>query len=116
MRFSVSKAANLIAWGVLFALIYAAILIANRLGFVGLLLLGGGIWLVCTLAELDHDAPTWSVGVFRARMSSAASQEQRPAIRAERLAFVSPLKFYGRCGAALALMGAAGCAWQIWRA
>ena len=96
-------------------LLLVALAIANRLGFVGLLLLGALTWFVCTMADLDNAAPTWGADVFRASMSRALSPEHRAAAEAEHQAFVSPLRFYGRCGMALAALGAAGIAWEVWR-
>lgn len=58
MRSSAGALANALAWSVVAALIAAAVLVVNRLGFVGLMLLGGATWLVCLRAELDQDVPT----------------------------------------------------------
>ncbi len=115
MRFSASAVANGLAWVVVFCLIGVAAVVANVLGFFGLMILGVLMWLICTLANLNQDAPTWGVEVFRARMSGHGSPEQRAAMLEERQAFVSPLRFYRWCGIGLALMGAAGFAWQQWR-
>ena len=87
----------------------------NRLGFVGLFLLGGLTVLICVLAELDQDAPTWGIEVFKARMSQRRSPEQHADMLAERQAFISPILFYRRCGLVLTAVGAAGFAWQQWR-
>ena len=67
MRFSASSAANAIAWAVVMLLIVAGLWLANRLGFIGLLLLGGMTCLVCIMAELDRNAPIWGTEVFKAR-------------------------------------------------
>ncbi|HYZ24176.1 MAG TPA: hypothetical protein VE690_18655 [Rhodopila sp.] len=114
MRFSASTAANAIAWAVVAVLAAFAILIASLFGFAGLMLLGVMTWLVCTRAELDQDTPTWGVQVFKAKFDSPASPEQRAAMTEERHAFVSPLRFYSRCGIFLAAIGAAGFIWQQW--
>lgn len=115
MRFSASAVANGFAWVVVFCLIGVAAVVADVLGFFGLMLLGTLVWLICTLANLHQDAPTWGVEVFRARMSGYGSPEQRAAMLEEHQAFVSPLRFYRWCGIVLLLMGAAGVAWQQWR-
>lgn len=86
----------------------------NRLGFMGLLLLGSATWLVCIMAELDQDAPTWGTEVFKARLGARRSPEQHAAMLDERRAFVSPLRFYRRCGMILAAVGGAGFVWQQW--
>ena len=114
MRFSAGTVANAMAWGVIVLLIGAAVLIANRLGFVGLLLLGSATWLVCTKAELDQDGPTWGTEVFKARMDPRHSPEQHAAMLEERRAIASPLRFYRRCGMVLAAVGGAGFIWQQW--
>lgn len=114
MRFSAGTVANAAAWGVIALLVGAAALTANRLGFMGLLLLGSATWLVCARAELDQDAPTWGTEVFKARMGERRSPEQHAAMLEERRAFVSPLRFYRRCGMVLAAVGGAGFIWQQW--
>ena len=114
MRFSPSTIANLAAWSVFVLLIGVALLVTDRLGFVGLMLLGGLTCLVCIRAEMDQDVPTWGVEVFKARMNTTSSPEQRAAMHDERMAFVSPLRFYRSCGAALIAIGAAGFIWQQW--
>ena len=114
MRLSSSAVANAAAWGVIAVLIGAAVLVANRLGFMGLLLLGSATWLVCTRAELDQGTPTWGTAVLKAGMDGRRSPEQHAAMLEERRAFVSPLRFYRRCGMVLAAVGAAGFVWQQW--
>lgn len=114
MRFSVGALANALAWGVAAALIAAAILVVDRLGFVGLMLLGGAAWLVCIRAELDHEVPTWGTAVFQAHLEQRRSAEQREAALEEHRALLSPLRFHARCGMALAAAGLAGVLWQIW--
>ena len=102
------------AWGVIILLIGAALLMVNRVGFMGLLLLGSATWLVCIMAELDQDAPTWGTAVFKARMDARRSPEQQAAMLEERRAFMSPLRFYRRCGMVLVAIGGAGFIWQQW--
>jgi hypothetical protein len=114
MRFSASSAANAIAWAVFVLLILAAMALTNRLGFMGLLLLGGATCLVCVTAELDRNAPTWGVEVFRARLTKPSSPEQRAAMLDEGRLFVSPLRFYRWCGLFLMLVGEVGFAAQHW--
>ena len=114
MRFSPGSVLNLAAWAVVGLLIVGALLVANRLGFVGLILLGGATGLVCNAAKLNQDAPTWGTEVFKARMQGPRSSEQQAAMMEERQGFLSPLKFYGRCGMALTVIGLLGAAWQIW--
>jgi hypothetical protein len=114
MRFSAGTVANATAWVIIVLLIGAAALVANRLGFMGLLFLGSATWLICIKAELDQDVPTWGTEVFKARMDGHRSPEQRGAMLEERRAFVSPLRFYRRCGMALAAVGAAGFILQQW--
>ena len=114
MKLSANTVANAAAWGVIILLIGTAVLVANRLGLMGLLLLGSATWLVCLRAELNQDAPTWSTEVFKARMDGRRSPEQRAAMFEERGAFVSPMRFYRRCGMALAAVGSVGFIWQQW--
>lgn len=114
MRLAAGAVANGVAWLVLAVLGVGAILVTNRLGFVGLVILGGLTWLVCTRASLDEKVPTWGVGVFSARMAQPRSAEERAAVHADHEAALLPLRFYGRCGAFLATIGAIGFAWQTW--
>ena len=99
---------NLLAWVVLLGLAVLAVLIANRLGFPGLLLLGVLTWLICSQAALNQDAPTWGAHVFRARMLRGKGHGD-----AEDAGL--PFRFYARCGMAVAAIGGAGSAWQYWR-
>jgi len=115
MRFSAGAAANVVAWAVLVGLACAAVLTVAALGPFGLVLLGVLTLLICTLFELNSEVPTWGTGVFEARMGSRGSPEQRAAMREEKRAHLSPLRFYRWCGAALVLAGAVGLAWQRWR-
>ena len=112
MRMSAGQIANAAAWIVLLGLAVMGALVANRLGFAGLLLLGAATWFVCSIADLDHDGPTYGVEAFRERMKQGGNAEQRAAAAAERHAAIGPLRFYRNCGMALALAGAAGLVWQ----
>lgn len=114
MRSPLGTAANGLAWVVLLGLVGLAALVVGRLGFLGLLLLGLLTWLVCTLATLNEAVPTWGTEVFRSRMPGPGSPEQRAAAHAEHDAALLPVRFYRRCGIALAAAGAAGLAWQYW--
>ena len=114
MRVSPGNAANAAAWAIIVALICAAIVLADVLGFVGLLILGGATWLVCVRAEMDQDMPAWGTEVFRARMDRTGSPEQRAAMFDEARTFTSPLRFFRRCGIFLAVVGLAGFVWQLW--
>ena len=107
---------NAIAWAGIACMIAVAFAVAQLLGFLGLFLVGGLAWLVCTRAALDSDVPTWGRDAFAARMAQAGSPEQRAARQAERASALQPLRYYGRCAMALALIGAAGFAWQVWPA
>ena len=114
MNLSTGTVANAAAWGVIVLLIGAAALVADRLGFMGLLLLGSATWLVCIRAELDQDVPTWGTEVFKARVGGRRSPERQAAVLEECRAFVSPLRFYRRCGMVLAAVGGVGFIWQQW--
>lgn len=112
MRFSLSTAANAAAWAVIVGMACGAVLLVARLGPVGLILLGLFTLVVCTSVGLDQDTPTWGAQVFKARMTSRGSPEQRAAAHEERRASLSPLRFYRWCGIILVAVGAAGFAWQ----
>ena len=114
MRFSAGSIANVVAWIVIFGLIGAAIVVADALGFMGLLILGAMTWLVCVLAEMDQDAPTWGAEVFRVRMKGGGSPEQRAAMLEERHTFTSLLRLYRRSGMFLTIVGLLGFMWQRW--
>ncbi len=113
MKVSAGAAANAAAWAVVALLIAAAIVVVNRLGFIGLLLLGGATWLVCVRVELDEDAATWGTEVFKARMARPPP-EQHAAMLAERHRLVAPLRFYRRCGMVLVAAGIVGFVAQRW--
>ena len=114
MRLSPRHAAEAIAWVVFLALIGVALVVAHRLGFVGLFLLGAATWLVCVRAEMDQDVPTWGAETFRSRMEDAGSPEQRAAALGERQAAIVPLRFGRRCGIVVTTIGALGFLWQQW--
>ncbi|WP_158742361.1 hypothetical protein [Acidisphaera sp. L21] len=106
MKISAHRVGNAVAWGV-FALLFAlAIVMADVLGFLGLVILGGATAMICTRAAL---AESRSGG-------TPHRPEDRAALFAEREANLAPLRFFGRCGLALAAIGAAGFAWQYWTA
>jgi hypothetical protein len=91
-------------------------LVANRLGFAGLLVLGLLTAFICGHAELQDDLPAAGTALFRARMERPRSPEERHARAEEGRAFVSSLRFYKWCGIRLAAIGLAGFAFQLWAA
>lgn len=115
MSFSASSAANTAAWVVIILLIVAAIGVAYRLGFMGLVLLGGMTCLVCVLAELDRNTPTWGTDVFKAQMARQRSPDQKAAMSEEDRTYVSALRFYRWCGLFLIVVGALGFVTQQWK-
>lgn len=112
MRLPLGTVGNVAAWAVIVVLACGAVLLVARLGPFGLILLGLLTLLVCTRIGLDQDTPTWGPQVFKARMTSNASPEQRAAAHEERQASLSPLRFYRWCGIILVVAGAAGFTWQ----
>jgi hypothetical protein len=108
MGIQTGKIANAMAWAVLLVLACVAILIADLLGFFGLLILGMLTWMICVQVELGDDTPTASTAVFRARMAPERSPERRAGALADRHLRLSPLRFYRWCGIALTVIGAAG--------
>lgn len=104
--------ANALALLALLGLALAALLAVARLGPLGLVILGLLALFICSQVDLDDDAPTWGPAVFRARMARPVSPEQRAAIKAERQAALSPLRFYRICGIVLVVAGAVGFAWE----
>jgi hypothetical protein len=112
MRSTAGEIANALAWAALLVLAGVAILIADRLGFAGLFILGMLTWVICVQMELNDGTPTASIAVFRARMTPERSPERRAAARAERQVRLSPLRFYRWCGVALTAIGAVGFVWQ----
>jgi hypothetical protein len=114
MRSTAGEIANALAWAVLLVLVGVAILIADRLGFAGLFILGMLTWVICTQVELGDETPTASIAVFRARMAPERSPERRAAAQTERQVRLSPLPFYRWCGVALTGIGAVGFVWQHW--
>ena len=114
MRVSPGGIANLGAWAMLVALAGVAVVLVVVLGPFGLVLLGLLTLFVCSQFSLDEHAPTWGRSVFRARLTDALSVEQQAAVTAARRAALSPVRFYGVCGAVLLAAGLAGLAWQHW--
>jgi hypothetical protein len=112
MRFSGGTVANVFAWTVLIGLIAVAFDIVVIFGPSGLALLGLFTLFICTAFQLNDDVPTWGAEVFRARMASHGSPEQRAAMLEEKNAQLSPLRFYRWCGIVLLVAGVAGFTWQ----
>lgn len=106
--------ANALAWVVISALIAVAILVANRLGFVGLLILGLLTAFVCGHAELQDDVPTAGTAIFKARMERLRSPEEKYANAEEKRGFRSSLRFFKWCGLGLAAIGLIGAVLQFW--
>jgi hypothetical protein len=113
MRFSAITTANAIAWVVLIGLVAVAFVLVVLWGPLGLMVLGLFTLLVCTSFNLHEGTPTWGVEVFKARIDSHGSPEQRAAMLEGRRADLSPLRFFRRCGAVLLIAGAAGFLWQL---
>jgi len=109
-----AKILSLLSWLGVLALIFVALIFAELFGFIGLLLLGLLTVFICTMAELDEDLPTWSRQALRAHLHRPRSPEERAAKLHERLSIVAPLTFGKRCGGFLAVVGLAGCVWQVW--
>jgi hypothetical protein len=112
MRFSLGTAADVAAWVVLIGLIAVAFVMVVILGPFGLILLGLFTLFVCTSIDLGEDVPTWGTEVFKARMLSRGSPEQRAAMLEEKQQAIAPLRFYRWCGVVLTVAGIAGFAWQ----
>ena len=114
MKISAGSVMNVAAWAAILLLVCAAAVLVVRLGFVGLILLGGMVLLVGTMAELDQNVPTWGAEVFRARMSERRSPEQAMQAAEDHRGVTLTLRFVRRCGLVLAGFGLAGFAWQVW--
>ncbi|MGD0108894.1 MAG: hypothetical protein ABSC06_33410 [Rhodopila sp.] len=112
MRFSASNVANAVAWGCIIGLIGVGFVIVTVLGPFGLILLGLFILFVCTSMTLREDAPTSGTKMFKARIASPISPEQRAAIHEEKHNLLLSLRFYRWCGIGLTVAGAAGFSWQ----
>ena len=122
MRLSAGDIANVAAWVVIAALAALAFVMADVLGFLGLLVIGAATWLVCSRAAQD-ESPHWR-GPFtiegappdRAARQRLPSPEQQAATQADWAARLDPIRFFGRCGMVLTAVGAAGFAIQYWLA
>jgi hypothetical protein len=106
--------ASALAWCVVAPLIALSLVVANRLGFAGLLILGLLTAFICTHAELRNDIPAPGTAIFKARMARERWPEKRDANAEERRAFISSLRFFRWCGIALAAIGLAGFVLQNW--
>jgi hypothetical protein len=109
----VLRFANALAWAAIAALIAVALAIANRLGSVGLLILGLLTAFACGHAELQNDMPAAGTAIFKARMDRPRSPEEREARADEGRSFISSLRFFKWCGVALATIGVAGFVLQL---
>lgn len=105
---------NVVAWAAIVVLIAAAIAIADRLGFAGLLILGLLTTFVCGHAELQDDIPAAGIEIFKARMDNPRSPEERQAKAEEGRSFIASLRYFKWCGVALAVIGLVGFASQLW--
>jgi len=112
MRVPAITVANAIAWIILFGLIGAAVVMVTTLGPFGLILLGLMTLFICVSLNMNEDSPTWGTEVFKARLSTHGSPEQRAALKEERAQSLAPLTFYRWCGFALVVAGIAGFIWQ----
>jgi hypothetical protein len=106
--------ANTLAWVAIAALIAVALVVANRLGFAGLLVLGLLTAFVCGHAELQNDIPAAGTAIFKARMDRPRSPEDRHARADEGRSFMSSLRFFKWCGLGLAVIGLVGFVLQLW--
>jgi hypothetical protein len=113
MRVSAGAIVNALAGVGIAFLIGAAMRIAVRFGFAGLILLGTIATFICVSLELNQDVPTWGVELFKSRMGEA-TPAQRAAMREEKQALVSILRFYKWCGVFLVIVGVAGFVWEQW--
>jgi hypothetical protein len=114
MRLSSEEIADALAWSVLAGLFIVAGMVASRLGFVGLALIGFLTWLICTRPSLDKKVSTWTVGRFRAAAERPRSSEEQAVVYAENQVVISLFRFYGWCGVFLAAIGATGLIWHAW--
>src|SRR4051812_34159954 len=80
MRFSAITITNAAAWAILIGLVAVAFVMVVIWGPLGLIVLGLFTLLVCTSFNLHEHAPTWGVEVFKVRMDSHGSPEQRAAM------------------------------------
>jgi hypothetical protein len=106
--------ANALAWVVIVVLIAVAIMVAKRLGFAGLLVMGLLTAFVCAHAELQNDIPAAGRAIFKARMERPRSPEERHARAEEGRGFISSLRFFKWCGIGLAAIGLVGFVLQLW--
>ena len=109
MRFSAGTVAHAAAWAVLIAAVFVTV---NLLGPAGLVLLGLFVLFICTAMNLYEDAPSWGTEVFRARIASHGSPEQRAAMFDEKRASLSPFGFTAGAALCSVVFGAAGFTWQ----
>jgi hypothetical protein len=122
MRFSASIIVNAFTCVVIIALLAFAFTIANFLGYLGLVVLGLIVAMVCSRAELDEDNPSVrSRADFDGRRAAEKFYGQAPtapkqcaAADAERRVFTVSRRFVRWCGIALAAIGATGFAWEQW--
>ena len=112
MRGPAIAMANAAAWAIVIGLICIALVLVVVLGPFGLIVLGLLTLFVCTSVSLREDAPTWGTAVFKARMATHRSPEQRASMAEERDRSLAPLRFYRWCGLVLLVAGIAGFVWQ----
>jgi hypothetical protein len=82
-------------------------------GFIGIGVVGLVMCFICTLVELDTDAPVgseYSAGFLARQLDAKAgrSSEEQAASFGERLLATQSVRFYRNLGAALAVVGIGG--------
>ena len=105
--------ANALAWLALAAVFAGAVVMTDRLGFLGLFVIGVLTWFVCVQAAQD-DNPNWRALRGQGNVTLSDPPDQRAARHREWQAALDPIRFLSRCGMALTAIGAAGFAWQYW--
>ncbi len=106
----------MLAWAAIALLIAAALAVANRLGFAGLLVLGLLTAFVCGHAELQNDIPAAGTAIFQARMDRRHAADELRGRAKEESGFIASLRFFKWCGLGLALTGLIGFILRLWLA
>lgn len=107
---SILMAIALSLWLLIAVAIFATV---AYVGFIGVGVVGLLMCFICTLVELDTDAPVgseFSAGVLARQLEAKArrSSEERASSWGERLLATQSVRFYRNLGAALAVVGIGG--------
>ena len=105
---------DMAAWVVFIALVAAAAAAERFIGPIGLVVLGGAVWLRCLVLDLHKGEPSWVMEVFRAlRNGTDMGAEYTEATAEEQREFAAYVRLFGWLGMGCGLAGCASLAFSL---